>query len=437
MEKKIFIIKSDRMDTNKKKDRKEDTLLRAAKIVRDKLNLDNANLNVCSLDNTTKALAAITPFQAFSSDIKKARKMYEEGEFKNEKDLERTCFVSSDIFNRFAKDNNKDLIEVVLSDTFHSMLIGTDPELLLLEEGEVINACNIPGMSKLAQFGADGAMAELRPHPAYTPIDLVKNIKDILRNDQFTKNIRQYDWMSACYFENANRDFPVGTHIHFDNPPQIAQLTEGARMRLFAVTNKILDELLTIPMIRLDGTKGHNRRAKCKMALAGNFGNVYGKGYGFFGEWRPCHGRLEYRSLSGLVISDPNICVNVFGTGQAIVEAIYKKAIHNKLNKNYILPEKYTVKGIYGNDFNSWKKIPIIEEFKCIKSSDFMHTVMDKSSRVEVDIKYIKRWLSSMRKLSTYNKYEKHIEALGELLTSSARALDGLNKNIKDTWGIK
>ena len=172
------------------------------------------------------------------------------------------------------------------------------------------------------------------------------------------------------------------------------------------------------------------------MSQVQGFGNVYGVGYGFFGEWRICKGRLEHRSLSGLAISNPDICRDVFGVGQAITEAVYKEAINNDLNDEFILPKKYTEKGIYRKTFKNWQKIPLAETFNCVNSSEFMRTIMDNSSRIEIDKTYINKWLSKIRKLSTYGKYEKYVESLGDLLSCNAKVLDKVNKNIKQNWGV-
>jgi len=434
MERQILLVKSNNMDNNKKEGRHENTLLRASSSTRNNLNLtEGKTKNIQTTDgNQTYDLQ---PFKAYAKDIKKAKKLCESGVIKD-KDLNKVCFVTTDIFNKFAKQQEVEVVSVMLDKVFNELLIGTDPELLLMDNDEVIHAGNIPNFSKFSKFGCDGAMAELRPDPALTPKDLVKNIHSLLTNEELTSSIKKYDWLSACYFENANRDFPVGTHLHFDNPIKIKNLPIGSRKRLFAVTNKIIDELLTIPMIRLDGPSGHNRRAKCKMSQAGGFGNNYGVGYGFFGEWRTCNGRLEHRSLSGLVISDPKICEAVFGVGQAIVEAVYKEAVNNDLNSEFVLPKNYDAGAIYSKPFKDWEKIPLAETFGCIKPSSFMHEIMNKSSRIDISIEYIKGWLLHIRKLPTYGKYENYVEFLGELLSKNSKKLDKLDKNIKHNWGI-
>jgi hypothetical protein len=185
----------------------------------------------------------------------------------------------------------------------------------------------------------------------------------------------------------------------------------------------------------LDGEKGHNRRAKCKMSVHNGYNTgKYGKGYGFFGEWREAHGRLEHRSLSGLILSRPDLCRAVFGTAKAIAEAVYKEAIINKLDKNFILPENFSQKEIYQNNFNSWADIPLAVTFDCTTPSTVIANMMDKSSREEISVNFIKRWLKRIRLLPTYKKYEQDIETLGTILSCSAKTLDSIENNIKLTW---
>ncbi len=433
MLKPLIILPSETMDGNKKQGRNEDTLLRMAKATRDSVALDKNNVTLSGLANSKE----LNIYKAFSKDLIKVRELIL-ADALNYEDSDRVAFVSSRTYKELGGDGlfldlsklkPKEKIELIAN-----LLIGTDPELLLMSQGKVVNASSIEGFDKKAKFGSDGAMAELRPDPANSAEDFVRNIKEILQNDNVQKKINKLDLISTCYHEEENRDYPVGTHIHIDNPKKIASLTLEERFRLFAVTNKILDELLTLPAIRLDGSKGHNRRAKCKMSTHNGFGGGYGKGYGFFGEWRECHGRLEHRSLSGLVLINPDVATAVFGTAQAIAEATYNEALKNKLNKNFILPEKFNYKDIYKTTFKNWGDIPLAETLGCTTSSKDIAEMMDASDRKIVSQAYIKKWLTKIRTLSTYDKFSNHIEALGDILSSSDKVLDGFDTNIKNTW---
>lgn len=423
MEKKLILLPSEKMDKNKKEERNEHNLIRMPKIVRDQLDPDDIGLEV-----SNKKTVSLSTFKAYAEDLKIAQAAV------GDKELDRVCFVTTQNF-KLLGGIDAPFIEINASNTFLDMLIGTDPELLIMQNDKVVNASNVLTNNKQAQFGADGAMAELRPAPASTSIELVSNIRKVLNSKDNTKALEKYDLVSACYVDGGDRDYPVGAHVHIGNPKKIENLKIEERLRLFAVTNKILDELLTIPLIRLDGEKGHNRRAKCKMSVHNGYNTgKYGKGYGFFGEWREAHGRLEHRSLSGLILSRPDLCRAVFGTAKAIAEAVYKEAIRNKLDKKFILPEEFSQKEIYQNNFNSWANIPLAATFDCVTPSNIIANMMDSSSREEVSVNFIKRWLKKVRTLPTYKKYEQDIETLGTILSCSAKTLDSIENNIKSTW---
>ena len=316
------------------------------------------------------------------------------------------------------------------------ILVGSDPEFLFVDGINIINASLIPGLTKNTPLGHDGAMAELRPAPANVPEELTANVRSILLEYVEKEPLRKYDWFSACYVDRGGRDYPVGAHIHFDNTVLIRDLPLNDRMRLFAVTNKILDELLTIPLIRLDGKQGHNRRANCKMSPGGGFGNGYGKGYGYFGEWRTSNGHLEYRSLSGLVLSNPVIYSAVIGTAKAITEEVYSQATKRKLDKDFILPDKFNRGDIYKKDFNSWREIPLANVCGARMSSELVDNLMNKSTRVDITQQFIAKWLRKLRNFSTYGKYESYVEILGDILSSSSKSLDSLERNLKKTWNL-
>lgn len=432
MANKIILLPSKSMDENKKEDRDEHMLVRLPKKTREHL-VPNKNVLDVQGEGEYKEFSV---FHAFKDDIKSANELVKEGII-SEEDLDNIGFVSSKNFALLGEkdktfitcDLEKRAKEVV------DILIGTDPELLLMHNGHIKHANEIPGFSKMSKFGHDGAMAELRPDPEKTPEKLTENIIHLFQNEELINNVKDFDWISACYHEENNRDYPVGAHIHFDNPVEVNKLSTEQKNRLFAVTNKVLDELLTVPMVRLDGNKGHFRRARCKMSTYNNFNaQNYGKGYGFFGEWRSQKGHLEHRSLSGMVLVDPDICTAVFGTAKAIVEAVYKSAIDNDLSAEYILPKRFSQTGIYKETFANWNKIPLCEDLGCITSSAEISGIMNKSSRTEISAKYIKQWLNKLRGLSTYDKAEKYVEVLGDVLSSSAKVLDGMNPKIKEIW---
>jgi hypothetical protein len=365
--------------------------------------------------------------KAYIDDIRAAKTTYNYNKIKNQ-----IYFISHSLCDNLGYKNKNYIHIEYIDKTENDFLIGTDPELLLMNADCIIKANTINSLNLRTPFGSDGAMAELRPKPALTPENLVKNITTVFKSAP--EDVKQYDWISCCYKKDNQRDYPVGSHIHFDNPDIFNTLSLHKKNRIYAVTNKIIDELLSIPLIRLDGKKGYHRRANCLMGR-GN-GGRYGKGYGYFGEWRSQAGRLEYRSLSGLILSNPTLCTNIFGTAKAIVENVYNLVIKNELDEEYVLPKKYDKTIIYHTNFNDWKNIPLANDVGCIMHSGNLNSIMNKCDRRLVNENFIKFWHDTVQELDTYDKYKKYIDGVFSFLLQSTKNIDGISTNLKKNWRI-
>ena len=104
------------------------------------------------------------------------------------------------------------------------------------------------------------------------------------------------------------------------------------------------------------------------------------------------------------------------------------------LDREHILPKGFDYRGIYKPTFKKWGEIPLAAALDCVATSKDVAALMDASDRAVIDTAYIKNWLKKIRTLPTYGKFSEHIEALGDILSSSDKALDGLDTNIKKTW---
>ncbi len=247
----LILIISDNMNTNKKSDRDEHNLIRMGSAARNNFALADPKVQLSF--KSKKSILNI--HQAFSKDIKKAKEL---GLTKEE--LKQVGFVTKTTFNKLSrvkdgvlKDNifiSKPIKPKAPSKPKFSMMIGADPEFLLFDkDGNVIRANNI--LPKPGSIGSDGAMIEIRPEPSENPSDLVKNMKGIFSDTELTKQIRDYIWKAAIYYKDQQRDYPVGGHIHLGNPPQMTRHIGGQnKSYLFAVFNKIMDELLALPLIK-------------------------------------------------------------------------------------------------------------------------------------------------------------------------------------------
>jgi len=420
MNKKMILVVSDNMDANKKPDRDEDSLVRLSAVARKSFDLDASQVEVTGIAKH----GMLNIHQAFSKDVKFAKNKFSTTE------LKRVGFVTTRMFKRLTGKVAKTAEDVWISETPLTTLIGADPEFLLFDaSGNVVRANNILG--KPGKIGSDGAMIEIRPDPSPDPETLVKNMKDIFKDRQLTDPIKDLDWQAAIYHKDDVRDYPVGGHIHLGNPVGIAKLSSPAKIFLFAVMNKIMDELLALPLIKLDGTDlGKSRRSECQMAMGG-------VGYGYYGEWRPCDGRLEHRTLSGLWLMHPFMAECVLGTAKAISEELFKRVEDSGYDKDTFNHPGIALndhKFLYRGEFDDWSSINLAKDLECVSSSAYMANMLNQSKARSITKPFLKKWYNKMKKLSTYQKYAKAIDGLHSILSLPGNSVHAVGFNIKENW---
>lgn len=421
---KMILVPSTRMDNNKKKDRNENMLVRMSAVARRNLGFeDKVELWPQTSDTAKKMRCAmlLDIFQAFSGDIKQLR-----AEGFTPEELRRVGFVTTKTYNRITGGSSQKVHKSIwISDKIDETVIGCDPEFLLFDSsGSVVRANNV--LSYNGMLGCDGAMAEVRPKPAMSPEELVANIRAIFADPSVTDPISALNWMSGCYYVDSRRDYPMGGHIHIGNPTRIAKMRLEDRENFFKVFNKILDELLALPMIKIDGAKlGAARRTTCSM----------GK-FGYFGEYRLCNGRLEHRTLSGLWLMHPKLATCVFGTAKAIIDAVFKCVADNGYSKAYTFPAKFkgTGKQIWQSSFNSWADFPLAADMGCVESSAKMNELLNTSSATRINAKFLAGWYKRMRALPTYKKYARYIDGLYEILKFKVKHFEDFEKKIQTNW---
>lgn len=438
----LVLIASDKMDVNKKKDRNENGLIRMPAKVRKAMGFTQESVEIYPGGNANDRIAKsqlLEIFQAFSGDIKKVNQMVVDGKITKE-EATRVGFVTTYTLNKIngTKKTNK-IDNIWISNTIHDTVIGSDPEFLLFErEGDrIVHAGS--KLSHAGELGSDGAMAELRPKPSTTVIDHIDNIAAILKYDKSVKNITDYRWMSGCYYRDDMRDYPIGGHIHIGNPVKIAKMPQRDRFAFFRVVNKILDELLALPLIKLDGVdEGNRRRTNCRVCTTGN------GGYGFFGEWRPCEGRLEHRTLSGMWLIHPSVAKAVLGTAKAIIDEAFRLSADHDFNTDYMCltvenkddfghrsePNKI----MWKKGFDGWKDVGLAKDMGCICPSDKIITWLNESKSSRINKLYLSKWLNIIKGFSTYKENSHYIRGLHEILNISAKELTGFNRDIQENW---
>ena len=424
---KLILVPSSSMDNNKKKDRSENGLIRMPKISREYLDSTmkiDPSIKVELYSDTGSTETRINSstllgiFKAFTEDIQKCK-----NDGMTPEELLRVGFVTTLTFNKITENKSSKKNNIWVANEISDTVIGADPEFLLFDkDGAVIRANNV--LSFYGALGCDGAMAEVRPRPAISPEGLVKNISEILHNKEITDPIKQYNWVAGCYHKDSARDYPIGGHIHIGNPIQIANMSNDKRMSFFKVLNKIIDELLAIPMIKIDGAfYGSARRTKCTM----------GK-YGYYGEWRPCDGRLEHRTLSGMWLMHPTLATCVLGTVKAIIDEVFRLVTASNFDINYMFPSKLQGLDLWHPNFKKWKDIPLAIDMGCIADSEYMATSLHKSNASKINAQYIKNWHKRMKGLSTYNTYAKYIDGLAEMLKINHKEYNRFDKSIQKNW---
>jgi len=420
---KLILVPSEKMDNNKKEDRNEHGLIRMSAAARKHMGFDEAVEvfpDTKSTERRMKSSMMLDIFKAFAGDIKALK---EDGDY-SASDMRRVGFVTTRTFRKITgAKNTAPKKNIWISDDVHDTVIGADPEFLLFDaHGEVIRANNV--MAYTGQLGCDGAMAEVRPKPAITPEGLTANIKSIFSNKGLTDKIKKYNWMAGCYYRDHQRDYPMGGHIHIGNPAKLANIELKQRSQIFKTMNKIIDELLAIPLIKIDGAElGRKRRTECTM----------GK-YGYFGEWRPCNGRLEHRTLSGMWLMHPKLATCVFGTAKAIIDEIFHLLADKNFSVAYALPKKYQNASIWSRDFDHWDKSPLAKAMGCTKSAREMVELLHTSAATKITPAYMRKWRAHMQTLSTYDKYSQYIDGLFEILKQNTKAFHEYDKELKKNW---
>jgi hypothetical protein len=412
--KRLVLIPSALMDENKKRD--ESSLIRLPSKTREALGfVHDKSIEVWSVgataDERKSNTAILDIYHAYAEDISKAKAAGH--------DVKNLAFVTSKIQQMLCRGKYAD---VWAAKGIHDTIVGADPEFLLFQDSKIIRAVNIlPHEGKL---GSDGAMVEVRPDPAIGPEELIENIHKIFANDKLTSKIKNYDWRSGCYYKDNERDYPIGGHIHVGNPERVQRLDATRRNFFFKTLNKVLDELLGVMMVRLDGADdGCSRRTKCTM----------GK-YGYFGEWRNHNGRLEYRTLSGMWLTHPTLAGYVVGTAKAITDEVFGRWNDRNYDIKYVYPTEFSNINPYQTGFDGWKEIELCKDLGCTKSSTKMHELLNESKAAAVNKGVVEEWHNKMRGLSTYAGYAKYIDGLREVLSLSSKNVGSLERSLKKNW---
>ena len=415
--KQLILVISDSMGTNKKTGRHENKLVRMSGIARNFMEFEDDKVELYPSDSDAskrlKGAMLLDIYKAYSTDLKKLKERnLSEGE------LKRVGFVTEATFRKIVSEEDTDN-NVWISNDINDGVLGADPEFIFKDnEGAIIHANELLSYDSI--LGSDGAMAEIRPNPSITPQEFVQTVKKIFSDGVKKDNLKNLQWIAGCYYKNEYRDYPVGGHIHVGTPIQLVNGLEGNDLKwFFYCLNKILDEMVGVPLTKLDGVINSKERRKQ---------------YGYFGELRCDYNRLEYRSLSGTWLAHPELTEAVTGTIKAIVNETYRLVMDNKLKSSYVKSPDTNYEFLYDNNFKNWGGIGLTKDMKCVCSTAELRTKINTPCANDMKIENVKTWYENMKTLSTYTDYSTCIDRLYETLLMPLSRFNKFDMNLRHNW---
>lgn len=434
----IILVKSSRMDSNRKKDRNEDGLIRMGNKARENLGLAQEKTvelwpkNNNSLDRINRS-KVLDIFHAYKEDLRGLR-----NSDMPEEEYLRVGFVTTRTFEYICK-RHSGKGSIWLADTVEDTVIGGDPEfILVVEEGVYKYAGQVMDFPHNAKLGSDGPWAELRPDPEIKVEHFVQNIKSLLTSDKLIAPIEEYGWLAGCYYYGVNhpgphkRSWPVGGHIHIGNPGKLSHINENFgdfyKAAVFTCLKKILDELIGAPLMKIDGIENAvNRR----------------KEFGTFGDVRIDHGRLEYRTPSGEWLSHPKLATLVLGATKAIAHEFFKLLDGGNYDYNLIMTEQihrnshvagcYSRAMLLSDDFSEWKSIGITNAMGTVRSSGRLKDMIN-NGNFAINKQFITALKKKFKSLSTYREYSEYLDGFIEVISLPAEELNARDKDLRHTW---
>lgn len=428
----LILVISEKMDNNQKQGRYEDKLIRIGEKARNNLGLkDEKSVELWPEGPTSDRInrsKVLDIFQAYASDLKRAKATVSAEDFDN------VGFVTSKTFKYICKDNRKKKDNIWIADTIEDTVVGADPEFLLMnDDGTIKYAAEVDDFGHADILGSDGPLAEIRPDPTIDVVDFVHSIKHILSNHKNVKLIKKYQWVGGCYYYGKQegrdeRTWPLGGHIHIGTPARLARAIgsfgELYETAVYSCLDKVLDEYVAIPAIKIDSKKISNLRRE---------------EFGEFGDVRTNHNRLEYRALSGEWLTHPKMAEAVVGTVKAIAHEFFKILDEGDYKHAMIMTKKQQSSGdeydfeFFNTGFDYWKDIEMMKYFNTIKSSDTMIKILNRSE-IEFNKQYFIKLKNNLRNLSVYKSYSKYIDAFAEIVSLPNNILKNRDKELKRTW---
>lgn len=202
--------------------------------------------------------------------------------------------------------------------------IGSDVEFFLADDhGTVFRAEGIfPGFGEV---GSDSgvnvehkfSLAELRPRPALSAEDLVKNIAELVYRAQTTiRNLSANSVYKGAELKAFSfyKGEPAGFHIHIGKGYEFENVLEEKQIAKIKPLVYLLDALIAAPVAIIDSD---NTRRRLRVLLNNKIS------YGSPSDVRVDSFTFEYRTLGGVVLRSPRLCKLVFDLTLLLVSLIF------------------------------------------------------------------------------------------------------------------
>ncbi len=334
---------------------------------------------------------------AYKDDIRNLALRIRQGKLSDEEALA-VGFVTRSVQQRFSQREGE---SVWISDRVEAITVGADPEFgLISSDGVLVRGNRV--VEHAGVFGSDGPSVEVRPPPSNNHIEVVANIQGILENAPAA--VDQYRWKGGATFQDQERVYWFGGHIHLGRP---IQLNPQHAFPVYERIATVLDGLLAYPLVQFDMPDPHLRRNGCPYN--------YGKAGDIRADYEE-QDRFEYRVLSGLWMTHPTLSRIVLGVAKAITETAYGRIADTHFDLD-------------------WASAPasrksLLRSFKLRRIQD-VRSVINCAMQGSVKEDDIQAWESQIRDLDRFDDYSEEITALIELVKIEPQKY---NLDIRRNW---
>ena len=310
------------------------------------------------------------------------------------------CYVTKQVFEQINIENT----EYYKMEPINNITLGCDPEFFLIDKytRKVLRAYLF--FKKWGEVGCDGVLAELRPKPSTTPLELTDNIYELIcttRNIINTNSVYDPERITL-HAASGYQMATAGFHLHFGLPKNILGKTPNTMLLMHQVV-RVMDYYIGIPAIMLEGNTDAARRS--------NIFVTYGKP----GDFRLDDRTLEYRVAGGSLLRHPILTRGLIALGEVVTQDVISriKLSTNGFKHLYWAQSDERLKEMYPDILNT------IDTYNIICSPSIM------AAKNHLD-----RIYSGIKKMISYEKRKNEIDELFNLILTDVQ----FNNNIEYNW---